>query len=95
MITSSLHVTNILAKETGIRLMVTGGTVTPGISRSSATLPRTPSRLRFDTLVMGVAGVDAEVGCTEFSTDDAARRGPPFQQSGADRRSLTAPSWVW
>ena len=52
--------------------MVTGGTVRRATFPSSEILPRTLfARLRFDTLVMGVAGVDAEVGCTEFSTDDA------------------------
>ena len=29
------------------------------------------SRLRFDTFVMGVGGIDVESGCTEFSLDDA------------------------
>ena len=71
-ITSSLHVANVLAKERGIRLMVTGGTVTPGdLSLVGDLAEDAFARLRFDTLVMGVAGVDAEVGCTEFSTDDA------------------------
>jgi DeoR/GlpR family transcriptional regulator of sugar metabolism len=71
-ITSSLHVANILTKERGIRLMVTGGTVTPGdLSLIGDLAEDAFARLRFDTLVMGVAGVDAEVGCTEFSTDDA------------------------
>jgi len=71
-LTSSLHIANILAKEPGIRLMVSGGTVTPGdLSLIGDLAEDAFSRLRFDTLVMGVAGVDAEVGCTEFSTDDA------------------------
>ncbi len=71
-ITSSLHVANVLAKERGIRLMITGGTVTPGdLSLIGDLAEDAFARLRFDTLVMGVAGVDAEVGCTEFSTDDA------------------------
>ena len=71
-LTSSLHVANVLAKESGIRLMVTGGTVTPGdLSLVGDLAEDAFSRLRFDTFVMGVAGVDAEVGCTEFSTDDA------------------------
>ena len=29
------------------------------------------SRLRCDTLVMGVGGIDVEAGCTEFSLEDA------------------------
>jgi DeoR/GlpR family transcriptional regulator of sugar metabolism len=71
-LTSSLHIANVLAKEPGIRLMVTGGTVTPGdLSLIGDLAEEAFSRLRFDTFVMGVAGVDAEVGCTEFSADDA------------------------
>jgi DeoR family transcriptional regulator of aga operon len=71
-ITSSLHIANTLAKERGIRLMVTGGTVMPGdLSLVGDLAEEAFSRLRFDTLVMGVAGVEAEAGCTEFSTDDA------------------------
>ena len=71
-LTSSLHIANVLAKEPGIRLMLTGGTITPGdLSLIGDLAEEAFARLRFDTLVMGVAGVDAEVGCTEFSTDDA------------------------
>jgi DeoR/GlpR family transcriptional regulator of sugar metabolism len=71
-ITSSLHVANALAREQGIRLMVTGGTVLPGdLSLIGDLAEDAFSRFRFDTFVMGVAGVDADVGCTEFSTDDA------------------------
>jgi DeoR/GlpR family transcriptional regulator of sugar metabolism len=71
-LTSSLHIANVLAKEPGIRLMVTGGTVSPGdLSLIGDLAEDAFSRLRFDTLVMGVAGLDADVGCTEFSTDDA------------------------
>jgi DeoR/GlpR family transcriptional regulator of sugar metabolism len=71
-LTSSLHVASVLSKEPGIKLMVTGGTVTPGdLSLVGDLAEEAFSRLRFDTFVMGVAGVDAQVGCTEFSTDDA------------------------
>ncbi len=71
-ITSSLHIANVLARERGVRLMVTGGRVTPGdLSLIGDLAEEAFLRLRFDTLVMGVAGVDADVGCTEFSTDDA------------------------
>jgi DeoR/GlpR family transcriptional regulator of sugar metabolism len=71
-ITSSLHVANVLAKERGCRLMITGGTVTPGdLSLIGDLAEDAFSRLRFDTFVMGVAGVDSDVGCTDFSTDDA------------------------
>jgi DeoR family transcriptional regulator of aga operon len=71
-ITSSLHIANLLSKERGIRLMLTGGTLTPGdLSLTGDLAEEAFARLRFDTLVMGVAGIDAEAGCTEFSTEDA------------------------
>jgi DeoR family transcriptional regulator of aga operon len=71
-ITPSLHIANVLAREQGIRLMVTGGTVTQGdLSLIGDLAEDAFVRLRFDTLVMGVGGVDAEVGCTEFNSDDA------------------------
>ena len=71
-ITPSLHIANVLAKEQGIRLMVTGGTVTQGdLSLIGDLAEDAFVRLRFDTLVMGVGGVEAEVGCTEFNSDDA------------------------
>jgi len=71
-LTPSLQIANLLAKERGIRLMVTGGTVTTGeLSLVGDLAEEAFARLRFDTLVMGVGGIDATAGCTEFNQDDA------------------------
>lgn len=71
-LTPSLQIANVLAKHRGIRLMVTGGTVTAGeLSLVGDLAEEAFSRLRFDTLVMGIGGIDVTSGCTEFSQDDA------------------------
>jgi len=71
-LTPSLQIANVLAKHRGIRLMVTGGTVTAGeLSLVGDMAEEAFSRLRFDTLVMGVGGVSIESGCTEYSLEDA------------------------
>ncbi len=71
-ITSGLQIANALARESGIRLMITGGAVTPGeLSLVGDLAEDAFSRLRFDTIVMGAAGIDAEGGCTEFNFEDA------------------------
>jgi DeoR/GlpR family transcriptional regulator of sugar metabolism len=71
-LTPSLQIANVLAKHRGIRLMVTGGTVTAGeLSLVGDLAEEAFSRLRFDTLVMGIGGIDVASGCTEFSLDDA------------------------
>jgi DeoR/GlpR family transcriptional regulator of sugar metabolism len=71
-IASGLQIANVLAKEPGISLMLTGGTLTRGeLSLVGDLAEDAFSRLRFDTYVMGAAGVDAEAGCTEFNVEDA------------------------
>jgi DeoR/GlpR family transcriptional regulator of sugar metabolism len=71
-ITPSLHIANALEKEPGIRLMVTGGTVTRGeLSLVGDLAEDAFARLRCDTFVLGADGVDAEAGCTDFNLDDA------------------------
>jgi DeoR/GlpR family transcriptional regulator of sugar metabolism len=71
-LTPSLQIANLLSKDRGIRLMVTGGTVTVGeMSLIGDLAEEAFSRLRFDTLVMGVGGVEVGAGCTEFNQDDA------------------------
>jgi DeoR/GlpR family transcriptional regulator of sugar metabolism len=70
--TPSLQVANLLADNRGIRLIVTGGMVDPGeLSMVGDFAEEVFSRLRCDTLVMGVGGIDVEAGCTEFSLEDA------------------------
>ncbi len=71
-LTPSLHAANVLCRSRGIRLMLTGGTVAPGeLSMVGDQAEEAFSRLRFDTFVMGVGGLDVEAGCTEFVLDDA------------------------
>jgi DeoR/GlpR family transcriptional regulator of sugar metabolism len=71
-LTPSLQIAAILARERGIRLMTTGGTVAPGeLSLVGDLAEQAFATLRFDTFVMGVGGIDAEAGCTEFSVEDA------------------------
>jgi len=71
-LTPSLPIANVLSKERGIRLMLTGGTVTGGeLSLIGDLAEEAFSRLRFATLVMGIGGIEVDAGCTEFSLDDA------------------------
>jgi DeoR/GlpR family transcriptional regulator of sugar metabolism len=71
-LTPSLHAANVLSRSPGIRLMLTGGTLAPGeLSMVGDQAEEAFSRLRFDTFVMGVGGIDVEAGCTEFVLDDA------------------------
>jgi DeoR/GlpR family transcriptional regulator of sugar metabolism len=71
-LTPSLQIANVLAKHRGIRLMLTGGTVTAGeMSLVGDMAEEAFSRLRFDTFVMGIGGVSIDSGCTEYSLEDA------------------------
>ena len=70
--TPSLHVANLLADNRGIRLIVTGGMVEPSeLSMVGDFAEETFSRLRCDTFVMGIGGIDIDAGCTEYSLEDA------------------------
>jgi DeoR/GlpR family transcriptional regulator of sugar metabolism len=71
-LTPSLHIANTLARHKGIRLILTGGQVTAGEGSLVGDLAEEAfSRLRFDTFVMGIGGVDVASGCTEYSPEDA------------------------
>ena len=71
-LTPSMQIANLLAKERGIRLMLTGGTVTVSeMSLVGDLADHAFSGLRFDTFIMGVGGFDVDAGCTEFNQDDA------------------------
>lgn len=89
--TPSLHVANLLADNRGIRLIVTGGMVDPGeLSMVGDFAEEIFSRLRCDTFVMGIGGVDGEAGCTEFSLEDAGVKRAAL--SSARRCIVTADS---
>lgn len=71
-ITTSLQIADVLSRNRDIRLMITGGIVSPGeLSLVGDMAEEAFDRLRLDTYVMGVGGVDAEAGVTEFSLEDA------------------------
>ena len=71
-LTPSMQIANLLAKERGIRLMLTGGTVTVSeMSLVGDLAEHAFAGLRFDTFIMGVGGFDIEAGCTEFNQEDA------------------------
>lgn len=71
-LTPSLRAAQLLADDPGIRLMLTGGVVRAGELSLVGDLAEQAFRdLRFDTFVMGVGGIDAGAGLTEFNLDDA------------------------
>jgi DeoR/GlpR family transcriptional regulator of sugar metabolism len=71
-VTLSLQVANLLVKNRGIRLIMTGGTVVPGEQSMVGDFAENAfSNVRCDTFVMGVGGICLESGCTDFSLDDA------------------------
>ena len=71
-LTPSLPIANVLAEEPGIRLMLTGGTLRPGERSLVGELAVGSFReFRFDTVVLGVGGIDIEDGLTEYNLDDA------------------------
>jgi DeoR/GlpR family transcriptional regulator of sugar metabolism len=71
-LTPSLRAAEVLADEAGIRLMLTGGVVRSGErSLVGDHAERAFADLRFDTFVMGVGGIEAQAGLTEFNLEDA------------------------
>ena len=71
-LTPSLPIANVLAEEPGIRLMLTGGVLRPGERSLVGELAVGSFReFRFDTVVLGVGGIDIEDGLTEYNLDDA------------------------
>ena len=71
-LTPSLPIANVLAEEPGIRLMLTGGVLRPGERSLVGELAAASFReFRFDTVVLGVGGIDIEDGLTEYNLDDA------------------------
>ena len=71
-ITPSLRIANVLSRNTDIRLMMTGGIVVPSeLSLVGDAAEEGFARLRFDTYVMGVGGINVDAGVTEYSLEDA------------------------
>lgn len=72
-ITPSITVATTLADEPDTHVILTGGTVRPGeLSLIGADAERTFARYNCDTFVIGVAGVDAERGLTEYHPQEAS-----------------------
>jgi DeoR/GlpR family transcriptional regulator of sugar metabolism len=71
-LTPSLPIANVLAEDPGIRVMVTGGVLRPGERSLVGDLAVASFReFRFDTVVLGVGGIDLAAGLTEYNLDDA------------------------
>ncbi len=70
-LTPSLPIANVLAEDPGIRLMLSGGVLRPGERSLVGDLAVGSFRdYRFDTVVLGVGGIDLEAGLTEYNLDD-------------------------
>lgn len=71
LLTPSLRAVDELAGNADIRVMVTGGNVRPGeLSLVGDLAERAFEALHCDTVFLGVGGVDADAGLTEFNLDD-------------------------
>jgi DeoR/GlpR family transcriptional regulator of sugar metabolism len=69
----NLRVAEVLADESGISLMVSGGAVRPGEQSLVGPLAeRAFADLAFDTLVLAAGGVDAAIGVTDYRLEDAS-----------------------
>jgi DeoR/GlpR family transcriptional regulator of sugar metabolism len=72
-LTPSITVATTLADEPDTRVILTGGTVRPGeLSLIGTEAEQAFSRYNCDTFVIGVAGVDAERGLTEYHPQEAS-----------------------
>lgn len=72
-ITPSLRIASLLADEANLRVILTGGVVRPGERSLVGSMAETFLQQFFvDVAVLGVGGIDADAGLTEFNLDDAA-----------------------
>ncbi|MDK2982326.1 MAG: DeoR family transcriptional regulator, fructose operon transcriptional repressor [Chloroflexota bacterium] len=71
-LTPSLHIANLMSEEKNIRLILSGGIVRQGEKSLIGDLAYLAFREIFvDRLFLGVGGIDAQVGLTEFEMQDA------------------------
>lgn len=71
-VTSSLHIANILYSQPDIRLILSGGIVRLGEASLIGDLAKyTYQNLYVDRLFLGVGAIDARSGLTEYNWDDA------------------------
>ncbi len=93
-VTPSIAVATTLADEPDTRIILTGGTVRPGeLSLIGSETEQTFARYNCDTFVIGVAGVDAERGLTEYHPQEASVKRAALDASrrvivGADSAKL-------
>ncbi len=71
-LTTSLPIAELLADEPGIRVMLPGGLIRQGERSLVGDLAvESFGQFRFDTVVIGVGGIDLEAGLTEYNLEDA------------------------
>lgn|SRR5574341_632108 len=71
-ITSSLHIANLLTSQPDIRLILSGGIVRKGEASLVGDLAQYAYQNFFvDRLFLGVGAIDAKAGLTEYNLDDA------------------------
>jgi DeoR/GlpR family transcriptional regulator of sugar metabolism len=71
-LTPSLHIANLFLNRVDIRLILPGGILRPGEASLIGHLTQQAFQQLFvDRLFLGVGGISAEVGLTEYSLDDA------------------------
>jgi DeoR/GlpR family transcriptional regulator of sugar metabolism len=81
-LTPSLPVANLLADEAGIRLICLGGVARPGERSLVGSLAAHALRQFYvDVCVLGVGGLDAKAGLTEFNLDDAEVKRAALERS--------------
>jgi DeoR/GlpR family transcriptional regulator of sugar metabolism len=70
-VTPSMHVALELGNEPNMRVLLTGGIIRPGeLSLIGDPAERTLGELNCDVLFLGVGGINAEKGLTEYNLDD-------------------------
>ncbi len=85
-VTPSITVATTLADEPGTQVLLSGGTVRPGeLSLVGAEAEQGIARYNCDTFVIGVAGVDAVRGLTDYDPQEASVKRAAI---GASRRLI-------
>jgi DeoR/GlpR family transcriptional regulator of sugar metabolism len=70
-VTASLPIAVELGNEPGIRVIVTGGTIRPGeLSLAGGLAEDVLRQVNCDLAFLGVAGITAKVGITDYNADD-------------------------
>lgn len=93
-LTPSITVATTLAEDPGTRVILAGGTVRPGeLSMIGSEVEQFFERYNCDTFVVGVAGVDALRGLTEYHPQEASVKKAALRASsrvlvGADATKL-------